>query len=210
MDKNKLLAEIEENLQKSNKLYDALRIIDPVNKKVVERKDFIPIDKACAYWYAEALDDNAVAVRAFQDNKYYVKLEQLSASALLITALPIGDDLILELIKNVTDSVIIDDSYYQRFNGLTDSYNNLAYQDILTGLYNRRYVDERLQKDISASIHKQQPFSMIFLDIDNLKEINDHLVMLLETAYLRRFPSCWCVQPEKVAIGLPGMAETNF
>jgi len=93
---------------------------------------------------------------------------------LLITALPIGDDFILELIKNVTDSVIIDDSYYQRFNGLTDRYNNLAYQDILTGLYNRRYVDERLQKDISASIHKQQPLSMIFLDIDNLKEINDH------------------------------------
>ncbi|WP_128426274.1 GGDEF domain-containing protein [Gudongella oleilytica] len=174
MDTNKTLAEIEKKLQGLNKLYDALRIVDPVNQKVIERIEYASIDKDCVYWHNELLSDDALALRAYEDKKCCVGLEQLSASTLLITALPIDNSLILEMVKNVSDAIVLDGCDFQMdCQQLREEYDNLAFQDELTGLFNRRYVGDCLQKDISTTIYKHQPLSIIFLDIDNLKEIND-------------------------------------
>jgi len=49
MDNNTTLAEIENNLQQLNMLYDAMRLVDPINQKVVERAEHISIDRDCDY-----------------------------------------------------------------------------------------------------------------------------------------------------------------
>lgn len=48
-----------------------------------------------------------------------------------------------------------------------------AVTDGLTGLYNRRYFEEILQKEVTRSNRQKQPFSIIGLDLDFLKQIND-------------------------------------
>ncbi|MFR1671385.1 MAG: diguanylate cyclase [Candidatus Gastranaerophilaceae bacterium] len=48
-----------------------------------------------------------------------------------------------------------------------------AVTDGLTGLYNRRYFEEYLKKEVTRSIRQKQPFSIIGLDLDFLKQIND-------------------------------------
>ena len=48
-----------------------------------------------------------------------------------------------------------------------------AVTDGLTGLYNRRYFEEYLKKETIRAIRQQQPFSIIGLDLDFLKQIND-------------------------------------
>lgn len=48
-----------------------------------------------------------------------------------------------------------------------------AITDGLTGLYNRRYFEEYLKKEVTRSLRQQQPFSVIGLDLDFLKQIND-------------------------------------
>ena len=45
--------------------------------------------------------------------------------------------------------------------------------DPLTGLYNRRYFEESLKKEAERAIRLNQPFSVISLDLDYLKKIND-------------------------------------
>jgi diguanylate cyclase (GGDEF)-like protein len=50
----------------------------------------------------------------------------------------------------------------------------LALRDTLTGLGNRRYFDENLQKLLQLSARKQQPCALILLDLDNFKRTNDH------------------------------------
>lgn len=50
----------------------------------------------------------------------------------------------------------------------------LALRDTLTGLGNRRYFDENLQKLLQLSARKQQPCALILLDLDNFKHTNDH------------------------------------
>ena len=48
-----------------------------------------------------------------------------------------------------------------------------ALRDPLTGLYNRRYMEEALQQELAKAIRKEKPLSVVMLDLDNLKEIND-------------------------------------
>ena len=48
-----------------------------------------------------------------------------------------------------------------------------ANRDYLTGLYNRRYFNEIAQDLINISKRERKPFSVIILDIDKFKSIND-------------------------------------
>ena len=49
----------------------------------------------------------------------------------------------------------------------------LTIEDSLTGLYNSRHFFEQLDKEIKRSDRYLHPLSLIFIDIDNFKEIND-------------------------------------
>lgn len=50
---------------------------------------------------------------------------------------------------------------------------NQAVTDALTGLYNRRYFEEALEKEVQRAKRQKQPFSVIGIDLDYLKKIND-------------------------------------
>lgn len=50
----------------------------------------------------------------------------------------------------------------------------LSQQDGLTGLANRRHLDESLQKELQRATRHQQPLSLLLLDIDHFKVYNDH------------------------------------
>jgi diguanylate cyclase (GGDEF)-like protein len=57
----------------------------------------------------------------------------------------------------------------------TSSLWQIAHQDPLTELWNRRYADQRLAQEMSrAKRETGYRFSMVVVDVDNLKHINDH------------------------------------
>ena len=56
---------------------------------------------------------------------------------------------------------------------LFEAVKEQAITDGLTGLYNRRYFEEYLKKEVKRSLRQQQPISIIGIDLDFLKQIND-------------------------------------
>jgi diguanylate cyclase (GGDEF)-like protein len=52
-------------------------------------------------------------------------------------------------------------------------YKEMAYKDSLTGLYNHRFFHEMIEKEMSRAERYQNCFTLILLDIDNFKTIND-------------------------------------
>lgn len=48
-----------------------------------------------------------------------------------------------------------------------------AVRDVLTGLFNRRYLDETLPRELSRSIRLQHPLAVAMLDADHFKRFND-------------------------------------
>ncbi len=45
--------------------------------------------------------------------------------------------------------------------------------DALTGLHNRRYLDRRLEEEVTRALRYQHPLSCLFIDADHFKRVND-------------------------------------
>ena len=56
---------------------------------------------------------------------------------------------------------------------LFEAVKEQAVTDGLTGLYNRRFFEDYIKKEVTRSLRNNQPFSLIGLDLDFLKHIND-------------------------------------
>lgn len=54
-----------------------------------------------------------------------------------------------------------------------DLLHKYAYIDGLTGVYNRRYFDQRLHEQLSLSARNKRPLTLLLLDIDHFKRYND-------------------------------------
>ncbi len=61
----------------------------------------------------------------------------------------------------------------------------LMYTDDLTGLYNHRYMQVALSQEIRRSQRYGLKFSLLFLDLDRFKDINDHYGHLAGSAALQ-------------------------
>lgn len=173
---------IEENLTFFKKMYDVVRIVDPLCKRVVDYSELLPesTDGICyEYWIDGKVCDNCVSMRAHNENKAFMKLDQTENVTMLVTAIPIEDaktPTIVELLKNATDTMLIGEGNYNEgdnIKAIIDNLNQQIINDSLTSLRNRRFIDERLPADIVRSIIQDWPLSIVFMDIDNLKDIND-------------------------------------
>jgi diguanylate cyclase (GGDEF)-like protein len=56
---------------------------------------------------------------------------------------------------------------------LRETLRNQSIRDGLTGLFNRRYLEETLDREIHRAAREQAPLSIIFIDIDHFKSFND-------------------------------------
>ena len=60
-----------------------------------------------------------------------------------------------------------------RVKALQDRVAQMAITDALTGLYNRRHLDERLDEMFEHSARLHEALSVVMFDIDRFKEVND-------------------------------------
>lgn len=49
----------------------------------------------------------------------------------------------------------------------------MSFRDSLTGLYNRRFMDASLRREIASAHRHKQALSVVMLDIDHFKQVND-------------------------------------
>ncbi len=182
MSERMTLRQLEKNLSFFHQMYDAVRLVDPVRKRVLECREGGTAGTAeiCYdYWKNGKICENCISVRAHQDHKSYMKLEQNPEVIMLVTALPVESSekpVVLELLKNATDSLMVGTGEYndgQDMRKAVSDINRMVVKDHLTSLYNRRFVDERLPADIVRATVRSRPLSVIFMDLDRMKAIND-------------------------------------
>lgn len=79
---------------------------------------------------------------------------------------------------------------------------NLSNIDGLTGLYNRRHFDERLSQELKRHNRNNSPLSVVLIDVDNYKAINDkygHLAGDIVLQELARFLRYQLREPDIIA-----------
>jgi len=62
-----------------------------------------------------------------------------------------------------------------------------ALHDPLTGLYNRRYLSDAIEREIAIAERERKPLSVIVMDLDHFKEVNDSYGHQVGDQYLIAF-----------------------
>jgi len=61
----------------------------------------------------------------------------------------------------------------QQLRNANQRLSDMSVRDGLTGIFNRRYLDETLPLTMAACIENDRPLSVLMLDIDHFKQVND-------------------------------------
>ncbi|HPP17747.1 MAG TPA: sensor domain-containing diguanylate cyclase [Fervidobacterium sp.] len=77
---------------------------------------------------------------------------------------------------------ILQDVQYER-----KRFFELSIKDYLTGAYSRRFLEQYLEKELSKSKRTNRPVSVVFMDIDKFKEINDKYGHIYGDSVLKNF-----------------------
>jgi diguanylate cyclase (GGDEF)-like protein len=70
-------------------------------------------------------------------------------------------------------NVRVERAYAGHLEALSRRLRHLAYRDSLTGLYNHRYFQEQLAYEVGRAQRYGHPLSILMLDVDRFKDVND-------------------------------------
>jgi diguanylate cyclase (GGDEF)-like protein len=96
----------------------------------------------------------------------------------------------LELVSDICAAAIQNARYF-------DQVRQLAYMDGLTGIFNRRYFELRMAEEIARSSRHNLTFSVIMVDIDHFKRLNDEFGHLPGDVVLRQLSNILSQQLRK-------------
>jgi diguanylate cyclase (GGDEF)-like protein len=73
-------------------------------------------------------------------------------------------------------SVLLFESFslHARLADANERLRDLANRDSLTGMFNRRYFDDRLRMEVKRCRRERVPLSLLIVDVDHFKKYNDH------------------------------------
>jgi two-component system cell cycle response regulator len=157
--------------------FDAVRIVDPTDNTVVKERHYHSIKIAMPNY-------NIKQTKAFYDlcissKQPVLNLIHKRDIVFLMLFEPVrlfNKNLLSEMITNVTDNIFLDNINLNDQFGVLSEITQLRQKivtDELTGLYNRRYIDEKLPIEITTCTKHKLPLSVIFSDLDYYKKVND-------------------------------------
>ena len=193
-------------MQIFKKYFDEVRIVDPLSKTLFQTKDvngdivLAEQQEANCYdfWGFHQSCVNCISMRAINENDTFVKFEEVDERIFMITAMPVilkGRMLAIELLKDITKQKIVDgmlnidteniDTIVLRSS--IARLNDLVMRDTLTKLYNRKYINEKLPAHIIKSYVEKACLSVIMVDIDYFKKVNDNYGHVVGDEMLQMF-----------------------
>ena len=91
----------------------------------------------------------------------------------------------------VVRGIVINTRDISERNSLQHRLTELAFSDELTGLANRARMRERVGEALSAFAGEDTPVSLLFIDLDGFKAVNDSLGHAMGDLLLRQPPTGW-------------------
>lgn len=102
-----------------------------------------------------------------------IVLSGVNDEELSLTAVEHGAHDFLEKSQLTATSLVRSLRYAQERHRLMVALRDQAFHDSLTGLPNRVYFDEQVERAVSESAHTRVPFSVLCFDLDGFKAVND-------------------------------------
>lgn len=163
-------AQMEMELYK--KVFTVVRLLDKREFRLEENDNPGGDMELCHcydFWKKEKPCTNCIAARAFEEKSVRTKLEYLDSDIYQVTARYVeidGQPYVMELLRKMDEEFLVDLKNRDRLMEKLSGYNEKLYQDALTGVYNRRYYEDRI-KQMTASV------GVAMIDMDDFKIYND-------------------------------------
>jgi len=100
----------------------------------------------------------------------------------------------LESVADICANAIQNAHYFERV-------RHMAFVDGLTGIFNRRYFETRVLEEIERAKRYQGSVSLIMVDIDHFKRLNDEFGHLMGDDVLRQISTMFSQNIRKVDVG---------
>ncbi len=108
-----------------------------------------------------------------------IKKESVIGTFFLRTASPLKDGIterinkVCQLVANISANALENAMLFDTMKTAQEYFEEMSIRDGLTKLYNHRYFYNRLEQEFSRAERYKQPLSLLFIDADNFKLIND-------------------------------------
>lgn len=185
------LKKIIEEITSYDEMYDLIRMVDPVQKKVLsyENNAWHSEPGFCYDVYEEGhICKNCVSIRALNTERTSIKTQFVKDKLHMVTAVPVeihGRKVVFELFKDIADSQDLIQEQLKEMQNLILKTNELLVTDVLTNIYNRRFIEERLPVDFSTHQALGLPAQLVMMDIDFFKRVNDQYGHLMGDKVLK-------------------------
>lgn len=171
------MEEMELEIEVLSHTFDVVRLVDPIanlEHKIIDHRfecnNYVCYD----VWGRGHKCDYCVSARCKHDGGRHTKFEFVGDDVYTVVAKPViveGRELIMEIVSNIGDKLMMEALGENGFIDKITAYNDTVYRDVLTGCYNRRYLDEQLF--VLCSRYKVKSLTVVMVDLDDFKYVND-------------------------------------
>ena len=165
--------ESEVMIKELSKVFDVVRLLDEETLETGNIKDKTDIEgfpcKCYSFWKKGDNCKNCTSREAFRQKNEQLKLEYLDSNIYQVISKYVeidGKPYVMELINQMNADAVMDEDGRNELIKQLSGYNRELYTDALTGIYNRRYYEERIRNsNMSAGV--------AMIDLDDFKIYND-------------------------------------
>ena len=162
------------------KLYDVVRIVDPITKKIIFYKEIQPTQSNCYdFWKSGHSCNNCISSRALHENDTIVKIEYNKERIFMLLASPTifqHKTFVVEMLKDITETGIISNFNEKTVDDITQvvyEMNQESIRDSLTKVYNKPYINQQLPVDLYNASEAKKPISFILGEVDYFHDIQN-------------------------------------
>ena len=164
-------AQVEEEMKHFRKVFSVVRVLKENQiAGICTKEDILKQSCPCySFWGRTEPCENCVSAKAFLTQKDAVKLEFSKDGVYKVIARYVevdGKSCVMELLREFDEENFIDLSGEEKLLSHINNYYEKTYTDIMTGIYNRRFYEEKLKNSTLTA-------GVAMIDLDDFKVYND-------------------------------------
>ena len=185
-------SEIHDLIFHMSKIFDIVRLVDPISMTVYTMVDDKILEepyRCYRVWKKQDRCDNCISIKCYLNHKKYTKFEFVGNGMYYVMTQNVyveQKEYVLEIVNEVKDTVLVNAYGSNEFIDRITNYNKKIYEDELTSLKNRRYLNDRFDLFVDSSVKENTSLSAVMMDIDDFKTINDVNGHLFGDAVLKK------------------------
>lgn len=171
--KQMTMQEAENKMEVLREIFDVVRLLKGsdlqaagMESKLAGRENLC---QCYAFWNKDKRCENCISLKALEEKKQTSKIEFLDSDMYQVFARYLEIDsepYVMEMLKKLDENTLTDEEGCEKLTEKLTVYSEKLYRDVLTGVYNRRYFEEKV-KNMSLNA------GVAVIDLDDFKLFND-------------------------------------